>query len=68
MFIVIEIQTDADNNVGNFVWAFPTLDQAQAKYYAVLSAAASSSLVVHSALIINKYGDVIETKCFNREG
>lgn len=56
MFIVIEIQTNADGAVGNFVWSFATEAQAQAKYHSVLAAAAVSSLPVHACVILRNDG------------
>ena len=56
MFIVIEIQTNADNTVGNSVWAFADENQAFQKYHTVLAAAAVSALPVHSCVILRNDG------------
>lgn len=56
MYIVIEIQTNASGTVGNFVWAFATENEAQAKYHTVLAAAAVSALPVHSCVILRNDG------------
>lgn len=71
-YIVIEIQTNADGSVGNFVWAYSDpkktdneneLD-AFAKYHAVLSAAAKSSLPVHSAVLLRNDAVLIAGQLF----
>lgn len=67
MFIVIELQTNADDSVGNFVWAFTTREQAFSKYHAVLSAAAVSALPVHAAVILDNHGLQIAAQAFEHE-
>ena len=67
MFIVIELQTNADGSVGNFVWAFTTREDAFAKYHAVLSAAAVSALPVHAAVILDNHGLQIAAQAFEHE-
>lgn len=65
MFIVIELQTTG-GKTGNFTFAFDNLADAYAKYYAILSAAAKSSVEVHAALILTEKGEVIRVECFDR--
>ena len=67
MFIVIEIQTNADGSVGNFVWSFGTLDDAFSKYHSVLSEAAVSSLLVHSCVVLRNDGQQIAAQSFKHE-
>lgn len=67
MYIVIEIQTNIDGTVGNFVWAFDTLEQAEAKYHAVLSMAATSSVPVHSCVILRNDGQQMAAQAFEHE-
>ena len=67
MYIVIEIQTNADGTVGNIVTAYPTRDAAFSKYHQILSAAAISALPVHSAVILDKYGFQIASQHFEHE-
>jgi len=67
MYIVIEMQTMADGSVGNFVWSFQTRDEAFAKYFSVLSAAAVSSLPVHSAAILDNFARQIAGQPFEHE-
>lgn len=64
MYIVIEIQTNANGTVGNFVWAFESELEAQSKYHAVLSAAAVSALPVHAAAILRNDGMLIAGQAY----
>lgn len=54
-YIVIELQTTG-NNIANIVTSYDSKEQAESAYYAVLSAAAISSVPVHSATIITEEG------------
>lgn len=67
MYIVIEIQTNADNTVGNFVWAFATENEAFAKYHSVLAAAAVSALPCHSCVILRNDGIQIAGQVYKHE-
>ena len=64
-YIVIELQTNANGSVGNFVWAYDTKNTAEAKYHAVLSAAAVSELPYHACCILDNTGKLIEKECFD---
>ena len=64
MFIVIELQTNADGSVSNLVWAFSSKEQAFSKYHAILSAAAVSTLPVHAAVILDNKGLQIAAQAF----
>ena len=64
MYVVIELQTTASGTLGNFVWSFPTENEAYAKYHAVLSSAATSSLPVHAAVILRNDGMAIAFQSF----
>lgn len=63
MYIVIELQT-TNGTTGNFVFAFADLADAWAKYHAILSAAAKSSVEVHAAVILNEVGNTIASGHF----
>lgn len=54
-YIVIELQTTG-NSTANIVTAYDSKEQAESAYYAILSAAAVSSVPVHSAAIITEEG------------
>ena len=57
-YIVIEIQTNANGTVGNLVTAHDTLDEGYSKFYAVLSAAAISTIPIHTAILVENNGYV----------
>lgn len=65
MYLVIEIQTS--DNVGNFVWAFNTLAEAEAKYHSVLAVAAVSSIPVHSCVILRNDGQQMAAQAYRHE-
>ena len=67
MYIVIELQTLADGTVGNFVWAFRDLNEAESKYHAVLSAAAISSVPVHTACLLSNDGACRASQSYTHE-
>ena len=58
-YIVLELQTNRDDTLGSLVWNFPTLPQAESKFHAILSAAAISSVPIHSAVILDEHGENI---------
>lgn len=64
-YLVLEIQTNTDGAIGiPPIASFDTLREAQARYYAILSAAAASSLPLHSAAIMDNTGRLIERQSF----
>lgn len=63
-YIVIELQKNSDESVGNLVYAYNTRAQAESKYYAVLSSAAVSSVPVHSAILIQEDAMPVAYKSF----
>lgn len=67
MYIVIELQTNADGTVGNIVLAYSTREEAFQKYHLILAAAAVSGLPVHAAVILNNAGITIAAQAFRRE-
>lgn len=67
MYIVIEIQTNADNTIGNFVWAYESQEDAEAKWHSVLATAAKSSLPCHSCVILRNDGLQIAGQSYKHE-
>lgn len=63
-YITIEIQTNQDGTVGNLVYAYDELNQAESKYHAVLSAAAVSELPMHAAVLVRSDGAVLASDYF----
>ena len=68
MYIVIEIQTNADGTVGNLVFAYAEKNEAYSKYHSILAAAAVSALPRHAAVIIENDGHPLEFRCFEHGG
>lgn len=64
MYVVIEIQTNANGTVSNIVLAYSTRNEAFQQYFLVLSAAAVSSLPVHAAVILDNRGNQIAAQAF----
>ncbi len=64
MFIVIELQTNANGTVSSILTAHDTLDEARNKYFTVLAAAAVSQLPCHAAVLLGANGVPIEYRHF----
>lgn len=64
MFIVVELQKNADGTVGNLVTAHETQAEAESKYHSVLAAAAVSSLPTHAATLLSEEGFSIANQCY----
>lgn len=62
-YIVIELQ-DNESTVGNQVWAYDSVFDAQAKYHSILAVAATSNVPCHSAVLLNSEGQYIDSKPF----
>lgn len=65
MYLVVEIQT-SDGKISTLNYQFDALNLAEQKYYAILSAAAVSSLDVHAAMIMDNRGTVIKNEFYDR--
>ena len=66
-YIVIELQTAADGAVGNIVTTYDTQEQAESKFYSVLSAAAVSAIPEHAATLLTSEGYSLDSKCYKHE-
>lgn len=64
MYIVIELQKNADGHVSNIVTEHATLAEAESKYHSVLASAAISTIPVHSAIIVSEEGFPVAHKCY----
>ena len=64
MYIVIELQKNAEGVVSNIVTDFATLAEAESKYYSILAAAAVSEIPVHSAIIVSEEGFPVKHQCY----
>lgn len=64
MFIVVELQKNAEGQVGNIVTAHETQAEAESKYHSVLAAAAISELPSHAAALLSEEGFSIANQCY----
>ena len=64
MYIVIELQKNAEGVVSNLVTSHNTLAEAESKYHAILAAAAVSQIPVHSAIIVSEEGFPVMHQCY----
>ena len=55
-YIVMEIQTAADETVATLVTQKDTLSEAQSTYYMILAAAAISQIPYHAAVLLTSEG------------
>lgn len=63
-YTVIEMQNGV---VGANVWTFDEINQAEAKYHAVLSVAAVSAVKTHAAAILNETGFLVRSQCYTHD-
>lgn len=61
MFLVLEIQT-TETNMSVIPLKYDTLAEAKQQYHTVLAAAAVSSVPIHTAMIINPYGQIVSAE------
>lgn len=64
MYIVIELQKNAEGVVSNLVTSHNTLAEAESKYHFILAAAAVSEIPVHSAIIVSEEGFPVKHQCY----
>lgn len=64
MFIVVELQKNAEGVVSNIVTSYENLAEAESKYYTILAAAAISTVPVHSAIIVSEEGFPVKHQCY----
>lgn len=65
MYIVIEIQTT--DKVATLTTSYEDRNQAEAKYHAVLSAAAVSAVPKHAAVMLTEEGTRLKSECYIHE-
>lgn len=66
-YLVIEMQTFEGGAMSTPTTAHDTRLAAEAKYHAVLSAAAASKLPTHAAILATSEGTILESKCYWHE-
>ena len=64
-FYAIDVQSNADGTSGFLPYGFEDKGAAEDKYLAIRAAARQSSVQCHTALLIDKEGNVIEKKCYH---
>lgn len=64
MYIVIELQKNAEGHVSNIVTEHANLAEAESKYYSILASAAISDVPVHSAIIVSEEGFPVKHQCY----
>lgn len=64
MYIVIELQKNADGVVSNIVTSYEKLAEAESKYYSILASAAIGAVPVHSAVIVSEEGFLVRSQCY----
>lgn len=65
MYLVVEIQTSS-GKISTLNYQFDALNLAEQKYYAILSAAAVSTIDVHAAMILDCCGNVLKNEFYDR--
>ena len=68
MYIVIELQTNAEGVVGSLVYKYDSRDEAEGKYHNILAAAAISSLPVHAAVMLTNAGTMVKSEYYRHGG
>ena len=64
MYIVMEIQTNANGTIGTLINTYEDKLQAESKYHAVLTAAAVSALPVHACVVLTEKGEMQLNKAY----
>lgn len=64
MYVVIEMQNGI---IGSNTWAYDNRDDAEVKYYQVLSEVVKSPIETHTVLLITSDGILIDFKCYKHQ-
>lgn len=67
-YVVTETQVSSEDVVATITTAFQTMNEALAQYHQVLSAAATSSCKVHSAILFTDEGSPLRYDYFRHDG
>ena len=68
MYIVVELQKNAQGTVSNIVTDHQNLAEAESKYHAILASAAVSDVPAHSAVILSEDGFPVKHQCYKHDG
>lgn len=63
-YIVMELQTNANGVVGNFIFTYADRNEAESKYHQILGFAAVSTVAVHTAVLMTNDGQLIERRAY----
>lgn len=63
MFVVLEIQK-SENSLSVLHFEYTDRGTAENKYHTVLAAAATSSVPIHSAVMLNEYGMIVKNEYY----
>ena len=64
IFYVLELQTFGDGTGSVIPMSYPTLREAESKYYLILSAAAISTVYRHGAVLMTEEGFTMKQEVF----
>lgn len=67
MYIIIEIQTNADGTIGNLVYTAATRNEADSIYYQKLGYAAISQLPKHAVALMSNEGFPLMHQCYRHK-
>lgn len=68
MYIIVELQANADGTVGNIVQTKETLASAESVYHSILASAAISAVPKHSAVLLSDEGFPLRHECYRHDG
>lgn len=63
-YIVIEIQTNENGEIGQLVSIFPDRNNAEMKYHQILAAAAISEIPSHAAVMLTNDGRMVKHEVY----
>ena len=63
-YLVLEIQTFEGGTVSTPAYAYDDVNAAWAKYYSILASAAVSKLPLHTAVLMDNHGVVLDGRFF----
>lgn len=64
-YVVIEMQ---NGNVGTNAWTYDDRPSAEVKLFQVLSEVVKSTVEVHTVMLMDNEGTVLETRCYKHSG
>lgn len=64
MYMVMEFQ---NGQLGERFWSYETLEDAESKYFLVLSYACKSDVKSHTVMLVNDRGDIHGVKTYQRQ-